>query len=619
MERLQVLLHQVESNSSNIILSNCNGNDNINGGVLVARALKSAGIKFIFVLAGGHISPILVGCKNEGIRVIDVRDEVSAVFAADAMGRLSGIPGVAVVTAGPGLTNTITAVKNAQMAESPLLVIGGATAMILKGRGSLQDIDQEALMGPHCKRVELVKSVKDIYPSLSRAISTSLSDVPGPVFLEFPLEVLYPRFMMEAQIVGTNPPPPFSLTPSGIKAKLADRYLRGHINSVYGEDDTNKSYSLNKRVFRIPPVPSLINAGIKALRNSKKPLILIGSQAVKFGEIDQVIKTLESIGAPVYLSGMARGLLGVSHPLLMRHKRRISISKADCVLIIGVALDFRLNYGKQLGKNTFLGMVNLNAESLQKNSDIRARQLSVLADPSLYLIKLGQALESKPIKYSNEWLNECRGRDNEREDEIKKMTQASMNSETDAVHPLYLCSEINKVLDDDSIIVADGGDFIGTASYTVLPRKPLSWLDPGAFGTLGVGGGMAVAAKLARPNSEVWLLYGDGSSAYSLAEIDTCVRHNLPIIAVIGNDAAWMQILRDQVPMLGDSVACTLKPGTRYDVVAQGYGGEGILITKPEEVKGALLKAKEYAAQGKPVVVNCLLSKSKFREGSISI
>ena len=568
------------------------------------------------------IAPILVACKQQGIRVIDVRDEVSAVFAADATGRMTGIPGVAVVTAGPGLTNTITAVKNAQMAESPLIVIGGATAMILKGRGSLQDIDQKALMEPHCKRVELVKSVEQIWKSICNGFTVSLSDVPGPVFIEYPLEVLYPQEMMQNQILGNKPSPPWTLNPSGIQAKLADMYLRNHMHSVYGKGDSiKKSETRNFRtnIFRIPAVDSLVRAGIKALKNSKRPLIIVGSQAVRFGETGDVIHALELIGAPVYLSGMARGLLGVSHPLLMRHKRSFSIAKADCVLIIGVALDFRLNYGKQIGKNTFLGMINLNAESLERNKDIRSRQLSVISDPSIYLKTVGEYLtKENPLSSYEEWIADCRSRDDTRNQQIHSMTHSSSDS-VNGVHPLFLCSQVNELIDDDSVIVADGGDFIGTASYTVFPRKPLSWLDPGAFGTLGVGGGMALAAKLARPNAEVWLLYGDGSSAYSLAEIDSCVRHNLPIIAVIGNDAAWMQILREQVPTLGDGVGCVLRPGTRYDVVGQGYGGEGILITKPDEVRPALLKAKQLAKEGKPVVVNCLLTKSQFREGSISI
>ena len=508
------------------------------------------------------------------------------------------------------------------MAESPLIVIGGATAMILKGRGSLQDIDQKALMEPHCKRVQLVKSVEEIWTSITSAFTTTLSDVPGPVFLEYPLEVLYPEEMMKKQIIGDKPPLPWSFSISGIQSKISDMYLRRHMDLVYGSKDfikESESKKLKSKLYRVPAVPSLVRAGYKALKSSKKPILIIGSQAVRFGETDAIIKAIESIGAPVYLSGMARGLLGVSHPLLMRHNRGAAISKADCVLIIGVALDFRLNYGRAVPKNTFLGMINLNPESLEKNKDIRSRQLSVIADPSFYLQKLGELLNSVDSlgPYDN-WLSECRDRENQRNQQILKMTNSPSNSDN-GVHPLFLCSKINEVLDDDSIIVADGGDFVGTASYTVFPRGPLSWLDPGAFGTLGVGGGMALAAKLARPSAEVWLLYGDGSSAYSLAEIDTCVRHNLPIIAVIGNDAAWMQILRDQIPTLGDGVGCVLRPGTRYDIVGEGYGGEGILITKPDEVKPGLLKAKELARNGKPVVVNCLLTKSQFREGSISI
>jgi len=619
-----ILSHlQSSDDHSSLQLSVVNGEDdarNNHGGTIVARALFKAGVRYVFTLSGGHISPILVGCKREGIRVIDVRDEVTAVFAADATSRMTGIPGVAIVTAGPGLTNTITAVKNAQMAESPLILFGGATAMILKGRGSLQDIDQDALMRPHCKRVSLIKSVDSIWEQLQIGFETALSDTPGPVFFEFPLEVLYPKAMMQAQVMGKTESPPFSLNPAQIRAKVQHWYLQRHMDSVYGSGEViDKAQDrFAYKIYRIPAVPSLVRKGYNALVSAKRPMFLIGSQAIRAGETDDIIRSLERIGAVVYLSGMARGLLGASHPLQMRHKRGESLQKADCVFIVGVALDFRLSYGRSVGKSTFLAMVNLNADTLQKNRDIRDRQLSVLADPVNYMRELSALWASKnPTVDYSEWIKECAGRDAERNQQIARMS-ADQSSGT-GVNPLYLFNHINQVIDEDSVIVADGGDFVGTASYTLFPRRPLSWLDPGAFGTLGVGGGMALAAKLARPSAEVWLIYGDGSSAYSLAEIDTCVRHGLPIIAVIGNDAAWMQILRDQLPTLGDSVACTLRPGTRYDVVAQGYGGEGILINSPDEVPSAIAKAKELARQGIPVVVNCILQKSSFREGSISV
>ena len=313
--------------------------------------------------------------------------------------------------------------------------------------------------------------------------------------------------------------------------------------------------------------------------------------------------------------------------MLLRHKRKEALQESDCIFIIGTGIDFRLSYGRQFNKNAFLGMINLNADTLERNKDLRKRQLQALSDPIFFMRELAsfsQAQSStKKLSFDPNWIKTLKERDEERDNEIRRAIAANSSrkegSGEEGVHPLFLCSQINEVLDENSVIVADGGDFVGTASYTVFPRSPLSWLDPGVFGTLGVGGGMAVAAKLVRPQSEVWLLYGDGSSAYSLAEIDTCVRHNLPIIAVIGNDSAWMQILRDQLPVLGDSVGCTLRPNTRYDLVAEGYGGKGIFINSPEQVLPALLEAKQIAASGIPVVINCILTSSKFREGSISI
>lgn len=317
---------------------------------------------------------------------------------------------------------------------------------------------------------------------------------------------------------------------------------------------------------------------------------------------------LESLGVPIFLSGMARGLLGRSHPLLFRHRRNAALREADLVLLAGVPCDFRLDYGRAINPAARIIALNRLASDAGKN---RRPTLAVLGDPGSALTGLART-PARPGR--NGWVRALRARDEERAQEIARLAQ----SKGEHVNPLHLCREIEAALPEDSVIVADGGDFVGTASYVVSPRGPLSWLDPGPFGTLGVGAGFALGAKLCRPQAEVWILYGDGSAAFSLAEFDTFARHRLPVIAVVGNDASWSQIARGQVEILHDDVGTALRH-TDYHRVAEGYGGRGLLVSRSEEVAPALREAQQIARGGTPVLVNVLLDKSEFRAGSIAI
>lgn len=574
------------------------------GGDLIADVLESRGVKYLFTLCGGHISPILVSAKERGIRIIDVRDEVAAAFAADAVSRLTGTPGVAAVTAGPGVTNTLTAVKNAQLAQSPLVLLGGATATILNGRGSLQDIDQMALFEPHVKWMAAADQVRDLVPAVEEAFDEARLGVPGPVFVECPVDLLYEESLVrELYGVGKDAPEPKSLPEKGLRF-----YLERHLRRVFRGVGKAKVSPLRD----VPPIAPTKRQlkGVRAdLAKAKKPVMLVGSQAVlRAADIDEIATAVDKIGVPVYLSGMARGLLGATHERLFRHKRRNSLKEADLVLLAGVPCDFRLDYGRHISRKARYLSVNLSDQDLMKN---RKPNRGIVADPGTFLLALA---EEGPSGDWDDWIAEMRGRDDAREQQIDE--QAAI--ETDLINPIFLCREIDKALDDDSVLVADGGDFVATASYTVKPRGPLRWLDPGVFGTLGVGGGFALAAKAARPDSEVWLLYGDGSAAFSLAEFDTCVRHKLPIIAVVGNDAGWTQIAREQVEVLGDACGTELLH-TDYHVVAEGYGGKGLKVERPEDVPAVLAEAKEIARDGTPVLVNALIGKTDFRKGSISM
>ncbi len=577
---------------------------NRSGGDLVADVLVAQGVRHVFTLCGGHIAPILVSSKRQGIHIVDVRDEVTAAFAADAASRLTGVPGVAAVTAGPGLTNTVTAVKNAQMAQSPLVVLGGATGTILKGRGSLQDIDQQSLMAPHVKWQATVSKVKNIVPVLTRAFEEAARGVPGPVFVELPVDLLYEEPLVR-QIYGIGDDAP---APRTLSEKALRWYLTRHLNRQFAG---LKDVPVPPRRSSPPatPAPGDLRPIEQALARAERPLVLVGSQALAHPtRAVAVAKAVDALGVPVYLSGMARGLLGPNHPRHMRHSRKLALRDADFVLLAGVPCDFRLDYGRHVPRKATLASVNLSSEDLAKN---RRPDMGVLGDPGTLLETLAATPSSRDHA---SWIARLRERDDAREADIDERAQADIGF----VNPLAFFREMDAVLDDDSVLVADGGDFVGTASYTLRPRGPLCWLDPGVFGTLGVGGGFAVGAKACRPSAEVWLIYGDGSSGYSLAEFDSYARHGLPVIAVIGNDACWAQIAREQVDILGDDCGTALAH-TDYHTVAEGYGGKGLLIERQDQVADTLAEAKALARDGKPVCINVLIGRSDFRKGSLSM
>jgi acetolactate synthase-1/2/3 large subunit len=572
------------------------------GGDRIAHVLERHDVRHLFTLCGGHISPILVGAKKLGIEVIDVRDEVSAVFAADATARLTGVTGVAAVTAGPGVTNTITAVKNAQMAQSPVLILGGATGTILKGRGSLQDIDQQALFAPHVKWQASAGRVRDLAPLVEEALWHAQDGVPGPVFVECPVDLLYEERLVR-QLYGDQ-----GGSAKSLGARALQAYLRYHVSRLFAGSDRPLPAAASPP--RLPEASAAdLGRARRLLAAAKQPVLMIGSQAtLEPSAIAELAAAVVRLGLPVYLSGMARGLLGKGHRLQLRHQRRKALKAADLVILAGVPCDFRLDYGRQIAGSARVIAVNRSRAEAAKN---RRPALLVEADPGRFLHRLAAA---GPADCDPFWLETLRGRDDGREAEIARQAAA----ETDYLNPLALCRAIEGALDDDSVLVADGGDFVATASYITSPRGPLSWLDPGAFGTLGVGGGFALGARLCRPGAEVWLLWGDGSAAYSLAEFDTFVRHGLGVIAVVGNDASWAQIARDQVEFLNDDVGTVLRR-TDYHKVAEGYGGVGLELERARDIERTLATAKAEAAKGRPVLINALLGKTDFRKGSLSM
>ncbi len=573
------------------------------GGSIIAEVLARRGVQSLFTLCGGHISPILVGAKARGIRVVDMRDEKNAVFAADAVARMTGVAGVAAVTAGPGVTNTVTAVKNAQMAQSPVLIFGGATATILKGRGSLQDIDQLSLMAPITKWCTTVKHLAALGPTVEKAFDIAVEGVPGPVFIEVPVDLLYPEevvrdwYMKESGVED----------PVGMGAKALQLYLRGHLFKQFHAPHL----SLPLPQVKLPRLSSSASLDdvVDRLAHAEKPALVIGSQAlVNVRDARPLARAVEKLGIPTFLGGTARGLLGRDSAIQFRHKRSKALKEADVVVVAGFPFDFRLGYGRSISSRATLIAANLDATDLRKN---RRPDIALQMHPGALLEELAAAGSFGPWPTWRELLSE---RERERDAEIERQSREP----GELVNPLAFFLRLEEKMADDAVLIVDGGDFVATAAYILKPRSPLSWLDPGVFGTLGVGGGFAVGAATVRPAAELWLIYGDGSCAYSLAEFDTCVRHGLTPIAVIGSDGAWAQIAREQVEILGDDVGTVLER-CPYQTVAEGYGGVGLLLDDPSKIDETIDRAKELAAGGKPVVINVHIGASEFRKGSMSM
>ena len=574
------------------------------GGDRIAAALKAHRVSFIFTLCGGHISPILTASRARSVGVVDCRHEATAVFAADAVSRLTGVPGVAAVTAGPGLTNTITAIKNAQLAQSPLVILAGAAPTVLRGRGALQDIDQQKLVAPHVKLFRRVKRVYELGRAVEEAFAVACEAVRGPVCIECPIDLLYAeehvrQWYEDAAGKGTS-----------IQDRALRWYLNRHLMKMFaGSRDASEPHAREISVPE-PSHPSLVSAAA-AIAKAERPVMVIGSQALAIpGEVDRVAAAVSQLGIPVYLSAMARGLLGREHPLQMHHARRNALRESDCVILTGVPCDFRLDYGRQIRRSAGLIAANRSAAEARMN---RRPTILAVGDPGRFLQHLA-AKSHVSARSWQDWVEKLRGRDRAREVEIKNRACARGN----LVNPIRFLHELDKAADHNAILIADGGDFVASASYIVRPRSPLAWLDPGAFGTLGVGAGFALGAAVACPGREVWILFGDGAFGYGVAEFDTFVRHRIPVIAVVGNDASWSQIAREQLKFLKDDVG-TVLGRTNYHTVAQGFGAAGLLVKQDSEVCAALAAAQEIARSGRPVLMNIWLDKSDFREGSVSM
>ncbi len=574
----------------------------ISGGAIISTILVQQGVKFIFTLCGGHISPILTEADKAGIRVIDTRHEATAVFAADCVGRLTGVPGIAVVTAGPGLTNTVTAIKNAQMAQSPVILFGGAAATLLKGRGSLQDIDQMEVIKPHVKWTASIDKVSQIIPILEKAFSIANSGTPGPVFIECPVDILYPSDIVREWYLKNS-----SSKPNSFVENIKQWYIKRHLKKLFSPNPGLDFQSAKPvKHFPLHNRNQLLRAS-KMIAQSSKPLMILGSGSMLNPlAVHHLSQAITQLGIPVYLSGMGRGLLGNNHPLHIRHKRKLAIKEADLVILAGVPNDFRLDYGNHIGSRTFIS-INRNRKDLYLN---KKPSLAIEADPGKFIIELANHHKGQ----YHEWTHHLQTKDREREEEI----DAQASGETELINPLALFRSFDQLKGNNSIIIADGGDFVATASYMLSLNDPLSWLDPGAFGTLGVGAGFALGAKLVYPEKDVWIVYGDGSAGYSLMEYDTFTRHGIPVISIIGNDACWSQIARDQIEILESDCAVMLN-FSEYEKIAHAFGAKGTMVNTLEEFKKSVTEALKLSRSGTPFIINAKIGKSDFRKGSLSM
>jgi thiamine pyrophosphate-dependent acetolactate synthase large subunit-like protein len=535
----------------------------VHGGMLVAKILKREGVEVVFTLSGGHIAAIYDGCLREGIRVVDTRHEQAAVHAAEGWAKATRRPGVALLTAGPGVTDGITGLANAYLAGSPVLVIGGAAPQGLWDRGALQEMGQIELVRPITKWARSVHETARLSEYTAMAFRQMLSGKPGPAFLEMPMDIL--------------------------SSLVEDE------NAFDPGEPANYRYQ-----GRTAPDPALVEQAVTLLEQAQRPVIMAGTAVWWCDAAEPLRQLAERLNAPVYLNGAGRGCLSPTHPLFFTQSRRKALEGADTILAIGTRMDFRLNHGQPplIPAAANVIWLDLAAEDVGVN---RGAQAALVGDVGLSMSQLAQGTKQLP---TGEWLDYVRGQEEKGQDR----DSAALNSDAVPIHPMRFCREIREFIDEDTTVVGDGGDIVSYAGRVINVHKPGYWLDSGPMGCLGTGTGFAMAAQLARPGKHVLMVYGDGSFGLNGMEFESMVRQKLPIVAIIGNDGAWGQIKHPQKAMVGHATAAELAPGIRYDKMVEALGGYGELVERPEDIRPALERA---FASGLPACINVLLDPNK--------
>jgi acetolactate synthase-1/2/3 large subunit len=528
--------------------------DRVQGGHLAAQALKAEGVDTIFTLCGGHVIPIYEGCRLEGVRVVDVRHEQAAAHAAEAWGRMRRSCGVAVATAGPGVTGTLTAFANSAASQTPLVVIGGARPLVQAGQGALQEIDQLSLFKPLAKSAAVCTSAERIPDHVATAFRHALAQPRGPVYLELPLDILFEETVPAGQPARSR---------SGAR--------------TFGD-------------------PSQLTRAAELLTNAERPMVVAGSGIWWDGAWKQLRRFAENGRQPVFLQGSARGALPPDHDLVFRNARSAALAGADVVCVIGAPLDFRLRFGR-FEQDTKLVHVHADATELGRN---RTPDASIVADCAAALGILADAAKSPP-EGREAWLARLRAA----EDAWWEDHRGEIESDSSPIHHYRLGLELDRVLDPGTVLIGDGGDVVAAVSRVLRVHRPGHWLDPGPFGCLGVGPPYAVGVKAAEPLKTVVVVAGDGSFGLNGFELETLTRLGLPAVFVVGNDAAWGEIRIPQVGLYGEAgeVATRLAP-TRYDLLTEAFGGHGENVERPEEIAPALERA---LASGVPAIVNVAL------------
>jgi acetolactate synthase-1/2/3 large subunit len=519
------------------------------GGRIVAKVLKSRGVSHLFTLSGGHLFSIYDGCRAEGIEIVDVRHEQTAAFAAEGFAKATRRVGVAALTAGPGVTNGMSAIAGAQANCSPVCVLGGRAPELRWGSGSLQEIDHLPFVSPLVKSAETVKEPGQIAARTAAALDLSLAAPNGPTFIDYPLDVVF----TEAEVEIPAAPDVEAQPAAGVEEAAA------------------------------------------LLAGAERPAIMAGT-GLYWGRGEDELRALaEALGIPVFLNGLGRGCLPADHELAFSRARGAGLGGADVALVIGVPLDFRLGFGASFGEGTKLIRLDAAPNALSAN---RAPEVDLVGDIAASLVAIRESVDTGDGR-TDSWLAQLR----EIESEKRAGEEAELNDSRAPLHPVRVYRELGEVLDRDAIVVGDGGDFVSYAGRFIDTYQPGCWMDPGPFGCLGAGPGQAIAAKLAHPDRQVCLLLGDGAFGFAGMEFDTMARHGLPVVGVLGNNGIWGLEHHPMKFLYGYSVAAELRPETRYEQVVESLGCEGVLVREPNQLRPALERAFE---SGKPTLVNVL-------------
>ena len=550
----------------------------ISGGHLVAKALKNEGVDTIFTLCGGHIIDIYDGCIDEGIRIVDVRHEQTAAHAADGYARQTGKLGCVVTTAGPGCTNAVTGVATAFRSESPILHIGGQSSLTQHKMGSLQDLPHVDMMTPITKFASGVFSTERVADMVSMAARECFSGAYGPSYLEIPRDVLDREVPVENAVV----PEPGA--------------YRASVHSIGDPADIEK----------------LADILVKA----ERPAVLFGQQVWASQGHHDAINFVRELDIPAYMNGASRGMLPNDDPHHFDRTRRDAFNNADVILIVGTPFDFRMGYGKRISDRATLVQIDQSYNTVGKNRDIN---LGLAGDPGAILSAVAQAASGRMDNGARQkrqaWMKELRGIEATKLEKLMPMFKNDQNP----IHPYRLAWEINEFLGDDTIYIGDGGDIVTISAQAVRPRNPGQWMDPGALGSLGVGTGFSMAAKLANPGKEVVCLYGDGSFGMTCFDMETSQRFGAPYLAIVGNNSHMNQIRYGQIAKYGEergNIGNKLGdiPFGQFGEMIGGYGEE---VHEASEIQPALLRAREAIAKtGKCAVVNVWVDPDEYAPGT---